>query len=100
MSRLRTIFTLTVALLLSALPAFGAKAQDATPAADHSDIEIAYVLHGLNTFTERMKTGAEDAGRDHGVYGRSLRRCLLRYRQHTRRSSKLLCSGVSMASPS
>src|SRR5687768_11923964 len=44
-------------------------AQDATPApgGDHSDIEIAYVLHGLNTFTERMKTGAEDAARDYGV---------------------------------
>jgi ABC-type sugar transport system substrate-binding protein len=65
--RLRTIFSLTVALLLSALPTFGAMAQDATPAADHSDIEIAYVLHGLNTFTERMKTGAEDAARDYGV---------------------------------
>jgi len=58
-SRLRTILALTVALVLSALPALSA-AQDATPAADHSDIQIAYVLHGLNTFTERMKTGAED----------------------------------------
>jgi ABC-type sugar transport system substrate-binding protein len=65
-SRLRTIFTLTVALLVSALPAVSV-AQDATPEADHSDIEIAYVLHGLNTFTERMKTGAEDAARDFGV---------------------------------
>ena len=68
MSRLRTIFALTMALFLSALPALtAAPAQDATPAADHSDIEIAYVLHGLNTFTERMKTGAEDAARDYGV---------------------------------
>ena len=49
------------------MPALGAAAQDATPAADHSDIEIAYVLHGLNAFTERMKTGAEDAARDYGV---------------------------------
>ena len=39
-----------MALVLSVLPAVGA-AQDATPAADHSDIEIAYVLHGLNAFT-------------------------------------------------
>ena len=54
-------------LFLIAMPAIGARAQDATPAADHSDIEIAYVLHGLNTFTERMKTGAEDAGKDYGV---------------------------------
>ena len=69
MSRLRTIFALTMALFLVATPAFGvaARAQDATPAADNGDIEIAYVLHGLNTFTERMKTGAEDAARDYGV---------------------------------
>jgi ABC-type sugar transport system substrate-binding protein len=66
-SRLRTIFALTMTLFLSALPAFSAVAQDATPAADHSDIEIAYVLHGLNAFTQRIKTGAEDAARDYGV---------------------------------
>src|SRR5215208_4488919 len=68
-NRLRTIFALTLALFLVAMPALGTAvtAQDATPAADHSDIKIAYVLHGLNTFTERMKTGAEDAGRDLGV---------------------------------
>jgi ABC-type sugar transport system substrate-binding protein len=68
-NRLRTIFALTLALFLVAMPALGTAvtAQDATPAADHSDIEIAYVLHGLNTFTERMKTGAEDAARDYGV---------------------------------
>jgi len=58
---------LTLALFLVAMPALGVAAQDATPAADHSDIKIAYVLHGLNTFTERMKTGAEDAARDYGV---------------------------------
>jgi ribose transport system substrate-binding protein len=52
---------------LLAVPVIGTSAQDATPAADHSDIEIAYVLHGLNTFTQRMKTGAEDAARDYGV---------------------------------
>ncbi len=55
------------AALLVALPAMGAAAQDATPAADNSDIEIAYVLHGLNAFTERIQTGAEDAARDYGV---------------------------------
>lgn len=55
------------AALLVALPAMGAAAQDATPAADNSDIEIAYVLHGLNAFTERIQTGAEDAARDFGV---------------------------------
>jgi ABC-type sugar transport system substrate-binding protein len=58
---------LTLTLFLLAMPVIGVAAQDATPAADHSDIEIAYVLHGLNTFTQRMKTGAEDAARDYGV---------------------------------
>jgi ABC-type sugar transport system substrate-binding protein len=66
-SRLRSLLTLTMVLLLLAIPTLGVAAQDATPAADNSDIEIAYVLHGLNTFTERMKTGAEDAARDYGV---------------------------------
>jgi len=56
---------IVAASLLVAVPAVGA--QDATPAADHSDIEIAYVLAGLNTFTERMATGANDAARDYGV---------------------------------
>jgi ABC-type sugar transport system substrate-binding protein len=59
---------MALVLFLLAVPIFGVAAQDATPAADHSDIEIAYVLHGLNTFTERMKTGAEDAARDTGVH--------------------------------
>lgn len=71
MSRIRSILTLIVVLFLLGTPALGVLAQDASPeaspAADHSDIQIAYVLHGLNTFTERMKTGAEDAGRDYGV---------------------------------
>ena len=41
-------------------------AQDASPPAA-TDIEIAYVLHGLNAFTERIQTGAQDAARDYGV---------------------------------
>jgi ribose transport system substrate-binding protein len=67
MRHLRSILTVAVAALLMAFPAIGAVAQDATPAADHSDIEIAYVLHGLNAFTARIQTGAEDAARDAGV---------------------------------
>src|SRR5438552_2461998 len=65
--RIRTIFGLV--LVSTLIAASGVSAQDATPAAggDHSDIEIAYVLHGLNAFTERIKTGAEDAARDYGV---------------------------------
>jgi simple sugar transport system substrate-binding protein len=66
-SRLRTFFTLIAGLALFVMPALGVAAQESTPAAEHSDIEIAYVLHGLNTFTERMKTGAEDAAKDYGV---------------------------------
>lgn len=42
-------------------------AQEASPLPGHPDIEIAYVLHGLNTFTEEMAAGAEDAARDYGV---------------------------------
>ncbi len=67
MSRIRTILAIATVFSLLSMPALGVAAQDATPAADHSDIEIAYVLHGLNAFTERMKTGAEDAARDMGV---------------------------------
>ena len=67
MSRLRTVLALSMVLFLLAVPVIGVSAQDATPAADNSDIEIAYVLHGLNTFTERMKVGAEDAAKDMGV---------------------------------
>lgn len=67
MSRIRSILALSVVLFLLMVPIIGVTAQDATPAADNSDVEIAYVLHGLNTFTERMKVGAEDAGKDYGV---------------------------------
>ena len=56
-----------VTAALFGLPALSALAQDDTPVADHRDIEIAYVLHGLNTFTEEMVAGAEDAARDYGV---------------------------------
>jgi simple sugar transport system substrate-binding protein len=37
------------------------------PAGAQDEIKIAYVLHGLNTFTEVIKQGAEDAGKDLGV---------------------------------
>lgn len=42
-------------------------AQEGSPAASPGDVEIAYVLHGLNTFTEEMVAGAEDAAFDYGV---------------------------------
>ncbi len=36
-------------------------------AAQNDDIKIAYILHGLNDFTQTIKEGAEDAGKDLGV---------------------------------
>ncbi len=65
MNWIRRSLAVVATSLLVAVPTVAA--QDASPAADNSDIEIAYVLHGLNTFTERMATGAEDAARDYGV---------------------------------
>lgn len=62
-----TLLAIGVTLFLLLAPVLGTYAQDASPAADNSDIEIAFVLHGINAFTERIKTGAEDAGRDYGV---------------------------------
>jgi ABC-type sugar transport system substrate-binding protein len=64
---LKSVLTVALAVLLMAIPAIGVAAQDATPAADNSEVEIAYVLHGINAFTERIQTGAEDAARDSGV---------------------------------
>ncbi|MFT4039617.1 MAG: sugar ABC transporter substrate-binding protein [Thermomicrobiales bacterium] len=55
------------ALALFAAPAISTLAQDATPAGGRHDIEIAYVLHGLNSFTEDMVAGAQDAANDYGV---------------------------------
>lgn len=55
----------TVALV--AMLGLTALAQEATPVTAHGDVEIAYVLFGLNTFTDEMVTGAEDAARDYGV---------------------------------
>ena len=42
-------------------------AQAQSPAAGGDDIKIAYILHGLNDFTQTIKEGAEDAGADLGV---------------------------------
>ena len=63
----RVRWSVAVVATLIGIPIVSVLAQDATPVAEHSDIEIAYVLHGLNTFTEEMATGAEDAARDYGV---------------------------------
>lgn len=67
MNRIRTVLGLALVTSLLLGPGLGAMAQEATPAADNSDIQIDYVLHGLNAFTERIQTGAEDAAEDYGV---------------------------------
>ena len=38
-----------------------------TASAQDDEIKIAYILHGLNDFTQTIKEGAEDAGEDLGV---------------------------------
>lgn len=59
--RLITAFAVLAMLASPMLMASrGAAAQD-------DDIKIAYVLHGLNDFTQTIKEGAEDAGEDLGV---------------------------------
>jgi simple sugar transport system substrate-binding protein/ribose transport system substrate-binding protein len=60
--RLTTIVALLGMMLvlpLVGMPARQASAQD--------EIKIAYILHGLNDFTQTIKEGAEDAGKDLGV---------------------------------
>jgi len=47
-------------------PGASAVAQDASPAPG-GDVQVAYVLHGLNAFTEVIGKGAEDAGAELGV---------------------------------
>lgn len=60
----RVLLTLLVAGLLSS--PLGALI-GGTAAAQDDDIRIAYVMHGLNAFTEVIKRGAEQAGEDLGV---------------------------------
>ncbi len=61
----RQLFT-TIALLamLVGLPVAGMSPR---PTSAQDDIKIAYILHGLNDFTQTIKEGAEDAGQDLGV---------------------------------
>lgn len=63
MSRTRFLAIL-MALSMMVMP-MAAQAQ--SPAAGGDDIKIAYILHGLNDFTQTIKEGAEDAGDDLGV---------------------------------
>lgn len=63
MRKTRTIF----ALLMSALLAMPLLAPTGRAAAAQDEIRIAYVMHGLNAFTEVIQRGALQAGEDLGV---------------------------------
>jgi ABC-type sugar transport system substrate-binding protein len=67
MNRMTWSAAVVAAVALIGMPAVSSLAQDASPVGNNSDVEIAYVLYGLNTFTEEMVTGAQDAARDYGV---------------------------------
>ena len=60
---LRRWFAIVLLLAVAATPLLSAP----RPAGAQDEIKIAYVLHGLNAFTEGIKQGAEDAGKDLGV---------------------------------
>lgn len=60
---LRRWFAIVLLLAVAATPLLSAP----RPAGAQDEIKIAYVLHGLNAFTEVIKQGAEDAGKDLGV---------------------------------
>lgn len=59
----RLLSTLAFVALFAAMPLIGMSQQ----AAAQDEIKIAYILHGLNDFTQTIKEGAEDAGADLGV---------------------------------
>ncbi|MCO5223519.1 MAG: substrate-binding domain-containing protein [Thermomicrobiales bacterium] len=63
MNRARVLAILLAAALL--VTPMAAVTQTAT--AQDDEIKIAYILHGLNDFTQTIKEGAEDAGEDLGV---------------------------------
>jgi len=61
--RLIATFALVAAMVV--MPVIGMSAGPAS--AQDDEIKIAYILHGLNDFTQTIKEGAEDAGEDLGV---------------------------------
>jgi ABC-type sugar transport system substrate-binding protein len=65
----RTWMLQGVLLISSLLAACGSSTQTSPPAGGsrNKDIKIGYVLHGLNDFTQVIKKGAENAGKDVGV---------------------------------
>lgn len=61
----RRFLALFAVMAMLVAPLLGLSAQPA--AAQNDQIKIAYVMHGLNAFTEVIKRGAEQAGKDLGV---------------------------------
>ena len=61
----RAAVTIAAILSILAIPLMSATSNGVV--AQDDDIKIAYVLHGLNAFTEVIKEGAEDAAEDLGV---------------------------------
>ena len=60
----KVMTTLALVALMAVVPMIGMASQ---PASAQDEIKIAYILHGLNDFTQTIKEGAEDAGADLGV---------------------------------
>lgn len=61
----RRLITTLALLAMLASPLLGIGS--GTASAQDDEIKIAYILHGLNDFTQTIKEGAEDAGADLGV---------------------------------
>ena len=61
----RRLITTIAVLAMLASPLLSLSPNSA--GAQDEEIRIAYILHGLNDFTQTIKEGAEDAGEDLGV---------------------------------
>src|SRR5688500_15538567 len=61
----KLVATLALVAMFAAMPMIGMTARSAQ--AQDDEIKIAYILHGLNDFTQTIKEGAENAGADLGV---------------------------------
>ena len=62
---IRRLATMLAVLAMLVTPMLNISSQNAS--AQDDEIKIAYILHGLNDFTQTIKEGAEDAGADLGV---------------------------------
>jgi simple sugar transport system substrate-binding protein len=60
----RLLTTFVLVAMMAVIPLTGVSSPQAGA---QDEIKIAYILHGLNDFTQTIKEGAEDAGADLGV---------------------------------